>query len=200
MTKILLIRHGMTNSVGKRLSGRHPDVHLNEEGRLQAEMLAQRLSHINIHAIYSSPLERALETAKPLGAVHNLMIIPNENFLEINVGNWTNKTFDEIKTDPVFKRFNSFRSTTRIPGGEMMPEAQLRIIAGIEQLRTVHPSETIVIVSHSDLIKAAIAYYAGIHLDMFQRLEIFPASVSIVEVFEDTARILGLNDTGEINV
>ncbi|WP_210463587.1 histidine phosphatase family protein [Rufibacter roseolus] len=198
MTKILLIRHATTDSVGKRLSGRTPGVFLNEEGVAQAQQLAQRLANFPVDALYSSPLERTLQTADFVAQAQQLQTIPMEDFLEINFGEWTNCTFEELSGDQQFQRFNSFRSVTRIPGGELMLEAQARVIAGLQKLCAQHPHGTVAVVSHSDLIKAAVAYYAGVHLDMFQRLEISPASVSIIEVYEETARILLINDTGEL--
>lgn len=198
MTKLLLIRHATNHTVGKRLAGRTAGINLNEEGKAQAQYLAQRLRGIRINAIYSSPLERAVETAQPIAASHNLDTIILKDFLEIEFGKWTNCAFDDIAQDPVFQRFNSFRSCTRIPGGESMLEAQARMITGLEKLCLLHPKETVAVIGHADLIKAAVAYYAGIHLDMFQRIEISPASVSIIEIYEETVRILLINDTGEI--
>lgn len=197
MTRFLLIRHALTDSVGKRLSGRSSGLFLNDEGRKQAQYLAERLSKTPINAIYSSPLERALETAQLLARSLNLTPILSEDFLEIDFGKWTNCTIDELKSDPQFQLFNTFRSATRIPGGEMMPEAQLRIVAGIEKLRVHYSEKTVAIISHADLIKSAIAYYSGISLDMIQRIEISPASVSIVELYDETARIVLLNETGK---
>ena len=110
----------------------------------------------------------------------------------------TDLTFDTLDEDPAFRLFNSFRSIARIPGGESMLEAQARMVGGLQQLAAHHRNETVAVVGHSDLIKATLAYYAGIHLDLFQRIEISPASVSILEVFEETARIVLLNDTGGI--
>ncbi|MDQ3292221.1 MAG: histidine phosphatase family protein, partial [Bacteroidota bacterium] len=190
MTTLLLIRHATTNAVGKHLSGRSPGVYLNNEGLDQAQKLAKRLSGLPLAAIYSSPLERAIQTAEPLADILQLSPITNEDFLELNFGGWTNASFTELQSDPQFQLFNSFRSITRIPGGESMLEAQVRVINGIQKLCLAHQQQTVAVVSHSDLIKAGIAYYAGIHLDMFQRLEISPASVSIIQIFEETARIL----------
>ena len=198
MTRFLLVRHATTDSVGKRLSGRAPDVHLNATGKQEAERLAQCLSSLSIAAIYSSPLERAMETAEFLAKPRNQQVIIGDHFLEIDFGAWTNCTFESLQEDAHFHRFNTFRSSTRVPGGESMAEAQLRFVKGMEQLQQHHQQQTIVIVSHSDMIKAALAFYAGIHLDMFQRLEIYPASVSVMEVFEETARIITLNHTGDI--
>ena len=195
MTKFLLIRHALTDSVGQRLSGRTPGVPLNAEGRAQAQALAARLADVPINAIYSSPLERARQTAAPLAQQHQLEPIISDDFLEIDFGHWTNRTFQELAGEPAFQRFNSFRSHTRIPGGELMLEAQARIVAGLGRLCARHPGATVAVVSHADMLKAAVAYYAGIPLDLFQRLEISPASVSILEVFEETARIFTINST-----
>lgn len=199
MIKFLLIRHATTDSVGKRLSGRTPGVSLNEAGQRQAQELAQRLARLPITAIYSSPLERALETAAPLAASLHLQPVICEDFMEMHFGEWTNCTFEDLQNQTGFKLFNTFRSSTQIPGGELMLEAQTRIITGLQKLRGQHPHETIAVVSHADLIKAAVAYYAGIHLDLFQRIEISPASVSVIELYDETARLLLLNDTGELS-
>lgn len=198
MAKFLLIRHATNDTVGKRIAGRIKDLHLNEEGKQQAVDLANRLKHLPISALYSSPLERAIETAEPLAEMLHLKINAHPGLLEINFGEWTNKTIEELNNDIVFNRFNSFRSCTRIPGGELMTEAQLRIIQCIGELNSSHSNETVAIFSHADMIKAAIAYYAGIHIDLFQRIEVSPASVSIIELFGNSARIDLLNHTGEI--
>lgn len=200
MINLLFIRHALTDSVGKRLSGRLPGVPLNDTGREQAQQLASRLARLPLSAIYSSPLERAVETAEPIAQSHNLKTFISSDFLEIDFGDWTNVTFEELQMQTRFQHFNSFRSQTRIPGGEMMLEAQTRVIAGIEKLYHQHQQQTVAIVSHSDLIKAALAYYAGIHLDLFQRFEISPASVSVVQLFPETPKILVINDTGEIKI
>ncbi|MFN7116072.1 MAG: histidine phosphatase family protein [Saprospiraceae bacterium] len=199
MTTFLLIRHAATDSVGQRLSGRTAGVHLNEAGRAQAQALAARLKDMPITAVYCSPLERAVETAAPIAAIFDIQPVINAYFLEIDFGAWTNRAFAELQESAHFQAFNAFRSHTRVPGGESMLEAQTRIITGMEQLCQQHPQETIAIISHADIIKAALAYYAGIHLDLMQRIEISPASVSILTIYNDTARILLINDTGQLN-
>lgn len=200
MTRFLLIRHATTDSVGKRLSSRVAGMHLNEQGRAQAKKLAEQLKNLPIKAVYSSPLERAMETAEPVAQLLNLKAVIRVDFLEMDFGEWTNCSFEDLREQSQFQRFNQFRSCTRIPGGELMLEAQLRMINGLEKLRLQHPDETVAVVSHADMIKAALAYYAGIHLDMFQRIEVSPASVSIIEIYDETARILLVNYTGEIKI
>ena len=194
------MRHATTDAVGKKLSGRTVGVHLNEQGREQAQQLAGRLHHLPIVAIYSSPMERAVETADPVAKLLNLQTIICEDFVEMDFGEWTNLGFEEVRQQHQFQHFNSFRSSTRIPGGEGMLEAQARMVAGLQKLGVRHPGETVAVVSHADLIKAAVTYFAGIHLDLFQRIEISPASVSIIELYDETARIMLVNDTGGINI
>lgn len=200
MTRFLLIRHATNNTVGKRFAGRLAGVHLNEEGQVQAQQLAARLRALPIDAIYSSPLERTVETAEPLASALNLETTVCDDFLEIELGEWTNTTFEDLAGEPVFHLFNSFRSCTRVPGGEMMAEVQVRMIAGLQKLAARHRGRTVAVFGHADPIKAAIAYYAGIPLDLFQRIEISPASVSIVELYDETARIMLLNHTGDLRL
>lgn len=133
-----------------------------------------------------------------MAAAHGLTPLADAAFLELDLGEWTNKTFQELHGDPQFHLFNTFRSGTRIPGGELMLEAQARIVAGLQRLAGRHPQQTVAVVSHSDLIKAAVAYYAGLSLDLAQRLEISPASVSVLEIYPETARLLTLNSTPEL--
>lgn len=199
MTRFLLIRHALTDAVGKHLSGRAEGVYLNEAGRRQAEALAKRLAAVKIDAIYTSPLERAFQTAEAVANAHSLQAVVAEDFNEIDFGEWTNCNFDELMRNEAFHRFNKFRSCTRIPGGELMAEAQLRFVKGMERLYAEHANETVAIVSHADIVKACICYYAGIAIDLFARIEIAPASVSIIEMFDDTVRINLLNHTGDFH-
>jgi probable phosphoglycerate mutase len=195
MTKFLLIRHALTDLTGSVLSGRSPGIGLNEQGRDQAQKLAAKIKRLPVAAIYSSPLQRAIETAEAISMALDLPVHLCEDFLEIDFGEWTNHPVKDLTTDPQFIRFNLFRSGTAIPGGESMLQAQLRMISGLHKLFVRHPSQSVVIVSHADMIKSAVAYFSGIPVDMLGRVEISPASLSIIEQYEDTARILLLNET-----
>lgn len=189
-----MIRHAMTDSVANRtLSGRAKGVFLNEQGKAEARDLAERLKNFPIRAVYSSPLERAVETAEAIAQKLNLKIEKSEAFEELEFGDWTGRNFDELENEPKWRRFNLYRSSTRIPNGELMLEAQVRFVSELEKLRENHSGEIAAVVSHSDLIKAAIAHYAGIHLDLFGRIEISPASVSIVKISDAAARIIAVN-------
>jgi len=197
MTRFLLIRHGMTDLVDKAVAGWAPGVHLNDEGRAQAAKLAERLAGAEVKAIYSSPLERARETAEPVSRKFGLEVQVVEEVGEIVFGGWTGRELSDLNEDPLWRRFNSLRSLTRAPGGEIQLETQARMIAALERLRERHPGQTVAVVSHGDVIKSAIAYYAGIPLDLFHRIEISAASVSVVEVGEHAPRIICVNRIGE---
>jgi probable phosphoglycerate mutase len=198
MTRFLLIRHGMTDFVDRAIAGWVPGVHLNDKGRAQAARLAERLAGAPIKAIYSSPLERARETAEPISRELGLDVQVIEELGEVVIGEWTGRELSELNNDPLWRRFNSLRSLTRAPGGETQLETQARMIATLERLRERHPDQTIAAVSHGDVIKSAIAHYTGIPLDLFHRIEISVASVSVVEVGDHGPHIFCVNNTGEM--
>lgn len=196
MTSFLLIRHGNTALVGKALAGRQTGVRLDEAGRSQAQNLVRRLASTHIDAVYSSPLERAVETAQPLAASRNLPIIERERLAEIDFGQWTGATLTDLESDPAWQRFNTFRSSSRAANGESILDLQLRIVAELEDLRLQHPDEVVALFSHGELIRSAIIYYAGIPTDLSLRIEVSPASISILGLASWGVRILAVNDTG----
>ena len=198
MTTFYLIRHAAHDWLVKGIAGRLPGVSLNAAGRAQAERLAERLGDVPFAAIYASPLERAQETAAPLAARAGLPLQTLDDLHEMNFGDWTGKTFAELDAEPLWQPFNTFRSGTRIPGGgEMMAEAQLRMVMAMEGLRERHPNHAVALVGHGDPIRAAVAYFLGIPLDLYARIEIEPASVSVVALADWGPRVLRVNDTGE---
>jgi probable phosphoglycerate mutase len=190
-TNFLFIRHGAHDLLGKRIAGRQAGVHLNRLGEEQAERLAERLSLLPIDAIYSGPLERVRETAEPICRQFNLPLQIAEEFTEVNFGDWTNSTFDELSAAPLWPHFNSFRSSTRPPNGELMLEIQARVLRKLAELRAQH--QFVAIVSHGDVIRATLAHFLGVHLDSFQRIEIDPAASSLVEVGDDFVKVRLLN-------
>lgn len=196
-TTFLLIRHGDNDWIGRAFAGRQPGVHLNDKGRRQAEALAGRLAGAGIAALYSSPLERTLETAEPLARRLGMTIAKRDRLTEIDTGDWTGKSFDELGPTERWQRFLSFRSSTRAPGGELMLDVQARGVAELEELREKHPGQTVALFSHADVIRFVLAHYAGIAIDLAHRLEIRPASMSSIALGPKDVRILGLNEAGE---
>jgi probable phosphoglycerate mutase len=196
MTTVLLIRHANNDLVGKTIASWMPGVHLNEEGRVQANRLAGRLENVSLRAIYCSPLERALETAQPVARKLDLPVQIREELGEVRFGDWTGCTIADLDRTPLWQRFNAYRSGTRAPNGELMLESQVRIVNAMEAMRAAHPGECIAVVSHGDVIRAALVYYLGMAMDNFHRIEISPASITTLELNDWGVRVLALNDTG----
>lgn len=197
MGLVLLIRHASHDLLGKRLAGRQLEVHLNRAGEAEAERLAERLQPLQLAAVYTSPRERALETAVPLARRHGLHVEISAALDEFDLGEWSGRTFAELQALQEWQRFNRWRSGTRPPGGELMLEVQARIVQELERLQRRHPGAMLALVSHADVIRAALTYYLGMPLDLFGRLQVDPASVSVLALHEWGPEILRLNDTGE---
>jgi probable phosphomutase (TIGR03848 family) len=199
MTTFLLIRHAACDPVGRKIAGRQPGVHLNEAGKQQAVKLAERLSQLAIAALYSSPLERAIETAQPIAARNRLEILPAPGFNEVDFGSWTGQTIAELESVPEWRRFNQFRSGSRIPGGENMAEVLSRSLGELEQLRKRHaqPGALVAIVSHGDVLRMLVTHALGMPSDFIHRLELSPASVTVLQVEDYGPRLLLLNGTGD---
>ena len=201
MPLILLIRHGENDYVKKsRLSGRMPGIHLNEKGRAQAQTLAEKLKSAPIKAVYSSPLERAMETAEPLANALGLEVISRPGLIETDIGEWQGKTIKGLSRLKIWRKVLSAPSLMRFPGGESFIETQYRICQEIEWMRTQHePKVLIACFSHADPIKLAIAYYLGMPLDMFQRLGVSPASITALHLGEGGSHLLTLNYDFSLN-
>jgi broad specificity phosphatase PhoE len=182
MTTFALIRHAAHALVGRTIVGRTPGVQLSPEGQGQADALADWIAPGSIEALYSSPLERALATAARLAARLQLEVQIADELNEIDFAAWTNRTLAELHDLEHWRRFNIFRSGIRVPGGEAMVDVQGRMLRLVERLCRVHPDQTVALISHGDVIKAAVAHYLGVPLDLFSRIQISPASVSIVRM------------------
>jgi broad specificity phosphatase PhoE len=191
---ILLVRHGHTDAVGQWLAGRSEGVPLNQAGRAQAERLRTRLSSINIAAIYSSPLQRAVETAGPLARERGLRVEPRLELAEVDFGDWNGERFDTLAADPRWTRFNSYRSMADVPRGERALDVQARIVRALEDLRVLHPGQTIVCVSHADVIRLAVLYIAGAPIDFIHRFDITPGSITAIALSDGGASLLYVNE------
>ena len=198
MITFFLIRHGSCNGLGQTLWGRTHGVCLNETGKLEAQQLAERLQGITLHAIYSSPLQRALETAETIARSMKLEVTKNSALDEVDFGEWTGKSFDTLSSDEDWRRFNSVRSATRIPGGESFLEVQTRIVTELERISAQHNDERVAIVSHADVIKAAVGYFTATPIDLLQRIEISPCSVSMVSMELNNLKLLTINNTEDL--
>jgi probable phosphoglycerate mutase len=197
VTTVLLIRHASHALVGKAVAGRRDDVRLDDTGRGQADALAQRLADSAISAVYTSPRERALQTAAPLAKRLGLTPAVDAAFDEIDFGDWTGKAFGELALDPGWPLWVDKRSIAQPPNGERFAAVQQRAVDGIQRLRAKHPDEKIAIYSHADVIKSVLAHVLHLSLDDLERFEVAPASISIVIAGGAWAQVKLINGTGE---
>jgi probable phosphoglycerate mutase len=193
MTKFLLIRHAANDFLDRTLAGRLPNVCLNATGRQQAERLPDRLAGESIQQIYSSPLERAQETAQPLARRLGLEVRTAPELMELDFGDWTGRAIAEMVALPEWRQYNAFRSGCRIPNGELMIEVQARVVVFMQKLCAQHPGQAIALVSHGDVIKAALMHYLGIPIDFLARFEVGPASVSALTIWDHGPQVHYIN-------
>jgi len=195
MPTILLIRHGENDYVKKHLlAGRQPGVNLNEKGRQQAQTIAEKLSTAPLKAIYSSPLERAMQTAEPLSQALNLPIITRPGLIETDVGEWSGQSWKKLARTKAWRTVQFMPSIFRFPGGETLAECQRRMCQELQALAELHESKDLIACfSHADPIRLAVAYFIGQPLDMFQRLSVSPGSITALHLGETSSRLLTLN-------
>lgn len=197
-TTLILLRHATTPATGKRLGGWTPGVHLDPAGVAQAQAAARRLAALPVRAIYSSPLERTRETAAHVARVHGLRVRTDRGIGEVDYGDWTDHSLAQLRRRALWSVIQATPSRVTFPGGESIRAAQARAVEATERIALAHPGETVVAVSHADIIKAVVAHHIGQPLDHFQRLVISPASSTIILLPEGAAPVLlNLNDTSD---
>jgi len=197
----LLVRHGRTPTTGTVLPGRAPGLHLSDDGKAQAEAAAQRIATLKKPpvAVYASPLERAMETAKPIAARLGLRVRVERGLLECDFGAWTGAKLATLRRRREWRSVESFPSSFRFPDGESFVEMQARMVSTLDRLADRHRGKTFVAVSHADPIKAAVASTAGIPLDLFQRLVVSPCSITALVRGESGSYVLSVNVTPSLS-
>ena len=200
MTTLLLVRHAVNDYVRTgKLAGWTPEVHLNDEGKAQAEALGQRLAETHIHCIYASPLERTMETAEAICRHHShLRIESNSAIGEVRYGDWEGMEIAALRRRKMWDVVQEYPSRAQFPNGETMRAVQVRAVDEVERMVRRHPGQTVVVVSHADLIKMVLAHYLGMHLDNFQRIVVSPASISALMVGHSRPYVACLNDTAHV--
>lgn len=194
MAIVYLVRHGKTDFIGKKLCGNLPGIHLNEEGRSQAQRAADYLGNFPIKAIYSSPIERAMETAEIIGSKHGLKISPVDFLREIHFGDLQGMGEKDLVDHPLWKRFNSLPADVCFPNGESVIEVRNRIAKGLEWLSQEYGKEDqLVCVAHSEVLRLAVCWLLDLPLDNFHRLTIDPASISKIEITPERKKLRLLN-------
>lgn len=196
MPLLLLIRHGENDFVKTgKLAGHTSGVHLNERGQKQAQALGEALTQVPIKAIYSSPLERAMETAEPIATSHKLEILQEPRLMDADVGKWTGKSLKMLRQTNAWKVVQHSPSRFQFPEGESFMDLQTRIVNALEGIVKKYnkPKDILAVVFHADPIKLAISHFLGLPLDHFQRLGCDTGSVSALYVGEMGANLIKLN-------
>ncbi len=216
-TLVLLVRHARTPTTGQVLPGRARGLHLAEEGVTQAKATAERIAAFasgpdrpaarrargrpeppRFEAVYSSPMERARETAGPIAEALGLPVTVERGLTECDFGEWTGAELKALARRPEWKAVQSWPSGFRFPGGESFLEMQARAVGAVERLLSRHRGAAVVAVSHADPIKAVVAQALGTHLDLFQRIAISPASVTAIAYGETGPRVLAVNSISSL--
>ena len=196
---MLFVRHGTTPPTGKVLPGRTPGLHLADAGRAQAQAVADRIATLKrVDAVYSSPLERARETAAPIARARRLRVAVERGLLECDFGDWTGGELKALAKLPEWKTVQRYPSGFRFPGGESFTEMAARTQDAVAKLATRHRGGVAVAVSHADPIKAVVADALGTHLDLFQRIVISPCSVTAILYGDSGPAVLTVNHTGDL--
>src|SRR3954449_2755634 len=197
MTTVLLVRHGLTAMTGPVLAGWTPGVHLNDKGREQASALAERLLPLPVAGIVASPLERCQETAAALAAGRDAAVQTDDRLGECRYGDWTGQELKKLAKDPLWKVVQAHPSAATFPGGEALRDTQARAVDGVRAHNArLGDDATWIAVSHGDVIKALIADALGMHLDLFQRIQVDPCSLTVVRYTTLRPFLLRLHDTG----
>ena len=205
-TLIIFVRHGKTPTTGTQLPGRAPNLHLSDEGKSQAEMIAKEIEKSSssflgkgVSAIYASPMERTQETARPIAKALNLRVRTLKGLNECDFGDWTGRRLRDLSKLKSWSTVQKKPSSFRFPNGESFTEMQNRMLRTVDKIRERHPGETIVCVSHADPIKAILASAVGTPLDLFQRIMVGPCSASVVLYTKERPLVLTLNSNGNFN-
>jgi probable phosphomutase (TIGR03848 family) len=200
VTTFHLIRHGEHTLLGRVLVGRMPGVGLSERGRAEANWLAARLAEERIDALCASPMQRTRETAAIIAEKLRLPILCRDDVIELDYGEWTGATFDSVRDDPRWQLWSRHRSIAILPGGESMRAVQQRVVAALFDLHAAYPDERIAIVSHGDVIRAALLFALGMPLDFYARIEVAPASLSTIRLDATGIRVLAINERPRLSV
>jgi probable phosphomutase (TIGR03848 family) len=201
VTLVLVVRHGLTAATGTALSGRTPGIPLDDRGRRQAAALAARLAEVALDAVISSPLDRCAQTAEAIaaGRAAPVDVQIDERLIEVGYGDWTGQSLRKLSREPLWKVVQAHPSAVTFPGpgGETLPDIQRRAVAAIRDWNTrLGPDAVYLVCSHADVIKAILADSLGLHLDLYQRIQVDPCSLSVIRYTPLRPFVERMNDTG----
>ncbi len=197
MTKVYLVRHGQTAwNLGEVFRGR-ADVPLDETGKKEVHLAGEALKNETIHAIYSSPLSRSLETAENIAKFQNIKVIPFDPIVDISYGEWEGKPLAEVqeKFPELYALWLKAPNKVHFPGGESLDEVKLRTMAAVESLVEKHNNENIALVAHRAPNKVICCALLGIDNSNFWRIQQDTACTSLF-IYKDHQWVVSyLNDT-----
>ena len=201
MTLVLVARHGLTAATGSALSGRTPGIPLDDRGRAQADALAERLAPVKLDAIISSPLERCAQTAAAIAGRQPgaFDVTVDDRLIEVGYGDWTGQPLRKLAREPLWRVVQTHPSAVTFPGpgGETLPDIQRRAVTAIRDWNAKLGGEAVYLIcSHADVIKAILADSLGLHLDLYQRIQIDPCSLSVIRYTPLRPFVERMNDTG----
>jgi probable phosphoglycerate mutase len=194
VTTFFLVRHAVTSDTGIRLTGWTDGVGLTEEGLRQSEVAGEGLAGVDLAAVYSSPIDRTMQTARVIARRHGLTVKTRRGLGEIDYGKWTNRPLKALMKTKLWDQVQQFPSAVRFPDGESVREVQSRAVGALEEIAEEHPKGKVCCVSHGDVIKLIAAHYLGVHIDLYQRIVIGPASVSVIALSRWGPRVIALNN------
>ena len=199
MPILLLIRHGDNDVFKTRLAGRLPGVHLNADGLRQAQTLAEELADAPLKAIYSSPLERALETAAPLAAAHGLEVRVHTGLIEVDYGELQGRTYKQLKRLKVWQMLHKQPAAVQFPGGESLTNLLQRTARTLDELAAQYEDHQIIAcITHGDVIRMAVTHSLGLGLEEFDRFQIATASITTLALGRGRPRLLNLNQVSRL--
>ncbi|HZG96095.1 MAG TPA: MSMEG_4193 family putative phosphomutase [Mycobacteriales bacterium] len=197
MPTLLLIRHGLTALTGPILAGRTPGLHLDERGHAQAAAVASRLAPVPLAAVVTSPLDRCAQTAAAITAGRDIDPTVDERLLEADYGEWTGGEIKKLAKDPLWRQVQAHPSAVTFPGGESLRGMSARAVDAVRDWNDrLGDDATFAVVSHGDIIKAIVGDALGVHLDLFQRIQVDPCSLTVIRYAELRAFVVRLNDVG----
>ena len=167
---------------------------MSERGREEARAAGRRLAGEGLAAIYASPMQRTRETAELAAGACGLPVEIAPDLIEIDYGDWTGATFEALHGDPQWDLWNREKGVTRPPNGESLLEVQARMRRFVDVVVARHPDQRIAAVSHGDPIKAILAHATGMPLDNLMRLEISPASISVLVAGDWGMKVFSVNE------
>ncbi|MBN1639604.1 MAG: histidine phosphatase family protein [Anaerolineae bacterium] len=206
MLRILLIRHGQTNWNAGAPSGEHfrgrIDVGLNDSGLAQAEAVADRLASLGVHAVYASPLLRAMDTARPIAERHSLLVVPWQGLLDIDYGQWSGRSHDEVAAawPTLYRLWRTLPDQVHIPGGECLEDVRQRFDLGLGELLARHENQVVVLVGHQAVNKVAVASLLGLGLGAFWRIRQDTGCINRFDHDGQAATVLTLNEVDHLPV